>query len=209
MMIYESAASTVRATVRPLADMYVRTCPRGTRHLRTYLPSLVSWCWGRSHDRARGSVDPVDNDRLCRAPHGDRRDCLAPAHAPAARAAGLGSGAHAVVGGWDDRRGLYHAAGRLTARAGAGSCHGMSFSAYRPQNAIRYSACPAGLLVTAAAPGGSHARETEHDGRTGPGNAAAAARRPAAGQRACLCHRALVEVAKASRSCLPSVIHRS
>ena len=38
-------------------------CPRGTRHLRTCLRLSVSWCWGRSSERADGS--PVKRTTIC------------------------------------------------------------------------------------------------------------------------------------------------
>jgi hypothetical protein len=39
-MIYDPAISTVRVEVRPLPDMYVRTCLRGDTSL-TYIPAIT------------------------------------------------------------------------------------------------------------------------------------------------------------------------
>ncbi|MGO8883958.1 MAG: FAD-dependent oxidoreductase [Streptosporangiaceae bacterium] len=53
----------------------------GTRRLRTCLRLSVSWCWGRSGERADGSPDQAHHD-LLRDARTDRRDGLLPAHAP-------------------------------------------------------------------------------------------------------------------------------
>ncbi len=62
------------------------------------------------------SVDQVDDDRLRGTAGADRGNGLVPPHAHAcgvARAARLGGGADAILGGRDDCGCLYHAAGRL------------------------------------------------------------------------------------------------
>jgi hypothetical protein len=92
----------------------------GTRQLRTCPRSLVSWCWEQGNDRAGGSVDPADHDRLRGTAGGDRRDGVVSAYAftgRAARSAGLGRGADTAVSGRNDRRGVDDAAGRVAVRA--------------------------------------------------------------------------------------------
>jgi hypothetical protein len=93
-----------------------------SRQVRTCQPSRVSWSSGGSGDRAGGHLDQADDDRVRGAAGADRRHGVLPSHAPArcpARAARVGSGAHAAVGGRDDRGRVDHAAGRV-ARWSAG-----------------------------------------------------------------------------------------
>src|SRR5436190_809625 len=102
-----------------MALTWENTVSEGARRLRTCLRSLVKSCWVRRSDGARGSVDKAYDDRLRGDTGADRRHGLIPSYAPAGRAAwaaGLGGGAHATVGGRDDRRGIHDVAGRLPQR---------------------------------------------------------------------------------------------
>ena len=113
-LTYQPQERTVRAETR---HWHFESVRGGTRPLRTYLLSPVSWSSAVHGDRASGPVDQVHDNRLCGATGADRRHRLLPAYAHAsgtARPTGLGRGADSAIGGRDDRGGIHHTARRLT-----------------------------------------------------------------------------------------------
>src|SRR6266700_5653558 len=99
--------------------MYATVVSEGRMHPNPNVSSPANSQLRAGHEPGRGRVDPVDDNRVRGAAGADRGDGLLPAYAPAggaARAARLGGGPDAAVGGRDDRGRLDHAAGRLALR---------------------------------------------------------------------------------------------
>jgi hypothetical protein len=118
-LTYNPSPRTVSARAEPGRPCTKGSCPRGTRRLRTCLRSSVSWSLGAGRERAGRRVDRMADHRVRGGAGGDRGHGLLPAHAPTgrrARAARVGGGPDAAVGGRHDRGSLDGFAGQLSLR---------------------------------------------------------------------------------------------